>query len=92
MSVSAPRRRANGDEYRVRTPHCRSQIRRESQSPCAYIIGNKVIQTRLEYRDFSAIQAGDLDLVLVLNDVKACGHALPLDVHLRIVNSTWQNS
>ena len=31
---------------------------------------------------------------LVLDDVKACGHALlpDADVHLRIVNSTWQNS
>ena len=29
---------------------------------------------------------------LVLDDVKACGHALLPDVHLRIVNSTWQNS
>ena len=26
---------------------------------------------------------------LVLDDVKACGHALLPDVHLRIVNSTW---
>ena len=65
MAVAAPRRRADGDEHRLRLGHRPGEVGCEVEPLLAHIGGHEAVEIGLEDRNLAVAQAGDLGGVLV---------------------------
>ena len=65
MAVTAPRRRADGNEYRLRARHRASEIGGERQSPRRDIAPDELVESRLVDRHPPRLERRDLRRVLV---------------------------
>src|SRR5881227_3682311 len=65
MAVTAPRRRAHGDEHRVGSGHRRLEIAREAQPSGCHVAGNEMVEPGLVDRHLAARQALDLRGILI---------------------------
>ncbi len=65
MAVAAPRRRADGDEHRVRALDRLGEIGGEAEAPGGRVAGDDLVEARLVDRDLASLQARDLAVVLV---------------------------
>src|SRR5436190_3564650 len=65
MPVTAPRRRAHGNEHRVGSGHRRLEIAREAQPSGCHVAGNEMVEPGLVDRHLAARQALDLRGILI---------------------------
>ena len=65
VTVAAPRRRAHGDEHRIRRADRLGGVEGERQPPAADIGRHQIVQAGFEDRDLAPLEALDLGRVLV---------------------------